>query len=83
MKLTNVKAMATKVIAVGALAAAVVLSAPAKAEAQQFAVGVHVGYPYGYDHYRIEQERRAAIIRHEEWVRAHEYGRYHRGYYVR
>jgi len=28
-----------------------------------------------YDHLRFEQERR-----HEEWVRAHEFGRYHDGY---
>jgi hypothetical protein len=43
-------------------------------------VGVQVGYPhyYGPDYYarlRFEQERR-----HAEWVRAHEYGRYHYGY---
>jgi hypothetical protein len=81
MKIANVKAMVAKGVTVGLLAGAVALAAPAKAEAQQFAVGVQVGYPhYGYigrDHYdrwRFEQ------LRHEEWVRAHEYNRYHYGY---
>jgi hypothetical protein len=74
MKITNVKAMVAKGVTVGLLAGAFVLAAPAKADAQQFAVGVQVGYPqYGYyDHVRFERERR-----HEEWVRAHEYRRYH------
>jgi hypothetical protein len=84
MTITNVKAMVVKGVAVGLLAGAFALAAPAKAEAQQFAVGVRVGYPH-YDHYdyarrdfyerqRIEQERR-----HEEWVRAHERDRYRYG----
>lgn len=89
MKITNVKAMVAKGVTVGLLAGAFVLAAPAKADAQQFAVGVRVGYPaygypaygypargyYGPDYYarqRFEQERR-----HAEWVRAHEYNRYH------
>jgi hypothetical protein len=79
MKITNVKAMVAKGVTVGLLAGAFVLAAPAKANAQQFAV-VQVGYPqhygyYGPDYYarlRFEQERR-----HAEWVRAHEYDRYH------
>jgi hypothetical protein len=79
MKITNVKAMVAKGVTVGLLAGAFVLAAPAKADAQQFAV-VQVGYPqhygyYGPDYYarlRFEQERR-----HAEWVRAHEYQRYH------
>jgi hypothetical protein len=78
MKITNVKAMVAKGVTVGLLAGAFVLAAPAKANAQQFAV-VQVGYPhygyYGPDYYarlRFEQERR-----HVEWVRAHEYQRYH------
>jgi hypothetical protein len=82
MKITNVKAMVAKGVTVGLLAGAFVLAAPAKADAQQFAVGVQVGYSqYGYarrdhyDHHRFEQERR-----HEEWVRAHEFGRYRDGY---
>jgi hypothetical protein len=78
MKITNVKAMVAKGVTVGLLAGAFVLAAPAKADAQQFAV--RVGYPhyYGPDYYarlRFEQERR-----HAEWVRAHEFGRYHYGY---
>lgn len=79
MKITNVKAMVAKGVTVGLLAGAFVLAAPAKANAQQFTVGVQVGYPYhgyyGPDYYarlRFEQERR-----HAEWVRAHEYQRYH------
>ncbi|MBB5342222.1 hypothetical protein [Tunturibacter empetritectus] len=85
MKITNVKAMVAKGVTVGLLAGAFVLAAPAKADAQQFAVGVRAGYPayygypayryYGPDYYarrRFEQERR-----HDEWVRAHEYERYH------
>ncbi len=82
MKITNLKAMAAKVMTVGLLAGAVVMAAPAKAEAQQFAVGVQVGYPhygYGPDYYarlRFDERRRAEFLRHEEWVRAHECGRY-------
>jgi hypothetical protein len=75
MKITNVKAMVAKGVTVGLLAGAFVLAAPAKADAQQFAV-VQVGYPYhGPDYYarlRFEQERR-----HAEWVRVHQYDRYH------
>jgi hypothetical protein len=71
--------MVAKVMTVGMLAGAFVLAAPAKAEAQGFAVGVEVGYPH-YDYARrdrYEFERREAFVRHQEWVRAHEYrGRY-------
>ena len=42
MKITNVKAMVAKMFTVGLLAAAVVMAAPAKAEAQ-VAVGVRIG----------------------------------------
>jgi hypothetical protein len=77
MKITNVKAMVAKAVTVTLLAGAVALAVPAKAEAQQLAVGVRFGYPgyYGPDYYarlRFERERR-----HAEWVRAHEYQRYH------
>jgi hypothetical protein len=49
MKLTSVKSMVLKGVTVGLLAGAVALAAPAKAEAQQFAVGVQFGSPsYGY-----------------------------------
>jgi hypothetical protein len=79
MKITNVKAMVAKGVTVGLLAGAFVLAAPAKANAQQVAV-VRVGYPqhygyYGPDYYarlRFERERR-----HAEWVRAHQFDRYH------
>jgi hypothetical protein len=90
MKITNVKAMVAKGVTVGLLAGAFVLAAPAKADAQQFAVGVRVGNPgyygysansypvygyYGPDYYarlRFERERQ-----HDEWVREHEFQRYH------
>jgi len=70
--------MVAKAVTVTLLAGAVVLAVPAKADAQQLAV--RVGYPgyhgyYGPDYYarlRFERERR-----HAEWVRAHEYQRYH------
>ncbi len=85
MKITNVKAMVIKGVTVSLLAGAFAMAAPAKAQAEQFAVGVRVGAPYygyyGPDYYarlRIEQERR----RHEEWVRAHQFDHYrndHRG----
>jgi hypothetical protein len=85
MRLTNVKAMAAKVMTVGLLAGAVALAVPAKAEAQQFVVGARFGAPaYRYDYYdrgRFERERRREeFIRHEEWVRAHEFRRGYYGY---
>jgi hypothetical protein len=50
MKLTNVKALIAKSLTVGLLVGAFVLAVPAKADAQQFAVGVQFGSPsYGYD----------------------------------
>jgi hypothetical protein len=49
MKLTSIKSMLIKGVTVGLVAGAVALAAPAKAEAQQFAVGVQFGSPsYGY-----------------------------------
>ena len=49
MKLTSVKSMMAKGVTVGLLAGAIALAAPAKAEAQQFAVAVQFGSPaYGY-----------------------------------
>ncbi len=60
------------------LAGAVVMAAPAKAEAQGFAVQV------GFRHYdysrrdRFEFERRQELLRHEEWLRAHRYYGYYR-----
>ncbi len=52
MKSTNVKAMVAKMFTVGLLAAAVVMAAPSKAEAQ-VAVGVRIGHgPYFAPAYR-------------------------------
>jgi hypothetical protein len=49
MKLTSVKSMVMKGVTVGLVAGAVALAAPAKAQAQQFGVGVQFGSPgYGY-----------------------------------
>ncbi|HEY1995441.1 MAG TPA: hypothetical protein VGG81_13625 [Edaphobacter sp.] len=49
MKLTSVKSMVRKGVTVGLMAGAFALAAPAKAQAQQFAVGVQFGSPsYGY-----------------------------------
>jgi hypothetical protein len=82
MKLTSIKSMVVKGVTVGLLAGAVVLAAPAKADAQRFVVGVQVGYPHydyvrrdHFDHVRFERERH-----HDEW-RAHE--RDHYRYYGR
>jgi hypothetical protein len=70
MKLANMKSMVMKGVTVGLLAVAVVMAAPAKAEAATFVIGV--GAPYYnragyYERLRIEEARR-----HAEWVRAHE-----------
>jgi hypothetical protein len=84
MKIPNVKTMIARSVTVGLVAAAFALAAPAKADAQQFAVGVQVGYPHGYygpDYYarlRVEQERRR-----DEWAHARHFDRYHHGYYGR
>jgi hypothetical protein len=75
MKGTSVKSMVAKVMTVGLLAGAFVLAAPMKANAQQFGVGVQVGYPH-YDYSRrdsFEFQRRQAFLRHEEWLRAHRF----------
>jgi hypothetical protein len=49
MKLTSVKSMVIKGATVGLVAGAIALAVPAKAQAQQFAVGVQFGSPsYGY-----------------------------------
>ncbi len=75
MKLTSVKAMVAKAMTVGMLAGAFVLATPAKAQAQQFGVGVQVGYPaYGYsrnyyERLRFERERRDAFLRQQAWER--------------
>ena len=45
---STLKAMVAKVMTAGLVAGALVLAAPAKAEAQQFVVGVQVGRPVVY-----------------------------------
>ena len=49
MKITNVKAMVAKVFSIGLLAGAVVMAAPAKAEAQ-VGIGVRIGPAYPVYH---------------------------------
>jgi hypothetical protein len=85
MKITNVKAILTKGVTVALLAGAVALAAPAKANAA-VVVGVGVGAPYyGYGYYGrpgyFERRRIEEARRHEAWVRAHEYNRYHHDHY--
>jgi hypothetical protein len=75
MKLAKVKSMLVKGVTVGLLAGAVVMAAPAKANAA-VVIGVGVGAPYYgrpgyYERMRIEEARR-----HAAWVRAHERDRY-------
>jgi len=84
MKLTSVKSMVMNSLTIGLVAGAVALAAPAKAQAQQFAVGVQFGSPaYGYDvprdyyaRQRYEElcrqrafEAQQAYARHEAWER--------------
>jgi hypothetical protein len=70
MRLTNVNSLIARSLAAGVLAGAFVLAAPAKANAQQFAVGVQFGSPtygngYGYDNPRDYYARQ----RYEELCR--------------
>ena len=75
MTISNVKAMVAKVLTAGVLAGAVMMAAPAKADAQAVRFGVQVGYPqYGYYHY--DHIRRDEYRRHDDWAR----GRDYRGY---
>jgi hypothetical protein len=76
MKLTSVKSMLMKGVMVGMVAGAVALAAPAKAQAQQFAVGVQFGSPsYGYDgprdYYARQRafEAQQAYARQQAWAR--------------
>jgi hypothetical protein len=84
MTITNVKAMVAKGVTVGLLAGAFALAVPAKADAQQFAVGVQVGYPhYGYGYYGPDYYARLRFDearRHAEWVRSREFRPYRYGY---
>ena len=54
MKIANAKGLVTKLMITGLAAAAFVVASPSKAQAQGFAIGVHVGQPayapaYAYD----------------------------------
>ncbi|SNS23506.1 hypothetical protein SAMN05421770_101104 [Granulicella rosea] len=84
MTITNVKAMVAKVLTVGVLAGAVVMAAPAKAEAQGFAVGVRFGAPvrpvyvaprYYGPRYVVPAYGYGYGYRHDGWA----YDRYHHG----
>ena len=86
MKIANVKGMVAKGMVVVLAAGALMFASPAKAEAQGFAVGVRVGAPvyrpraYGPAPFygsgaRFEFGRREAFVRHEDWARAHRFGR--------
>ena len=68
--------MVAKVMTAGLLAGAFVLVAPVKAEAQDFGIGVQIGYPHYdyshrdyYEHQRFEEERREAYARQQEFLR--------------
>jgi len=61
----------------GVAAAALMVANPAKAQAE-VVVGVRAGYPARYGvvaERRPEFLRREAIVRHDEWVRAHRFDR--------
>ena len=80
-KAARVKGLIAKVLLGGFLAAAVVVAAPAKAQAQE----VYVGGGYYARHSFYERERIEAFRRHEAWVRAEEFRhfrheRFYRGY---
>ncbi len=78
MKLANVKGMIAKVLTVGFLAGAVVMFAPAKAQAQE----VFVGNGFYARHNFYERQRIEAYRRHREFEREREFRRYHRdGFY--
>jgi len=83
MKLANLKGLVTKSIVATVAAGALLFAAPTKSQAQVF-IGARFGRPvarvyvapapvyvapYGY------YARREAIIRHDEWLRAHRFAR--------
>ena len=95
MKISGVKAMFGKVMAIGLFAGAVALVGSAKAEAQQVAFGVQFGSPYyqGYyegdarrdfwQHEQRERAREAAIAQHEAWERHQAYEQHERWEHAR
>lgn len=82
MKIPNVKGLVTRTIVAAVAAGALLFAAPTKSQAQ-VVVGLRFGHPapvyvapapiyvapYGYYGYG----RREAIIRHDEWIRAHRF----------
>jgi hypothetical protein len=87
------KGLIAKLTIAGFAVAAFTLASPAKADAQQFAVGVefghpgyvayHDGYRYDRDDYRRheefrEREARADFLRRQEFIRHEQWERYHR-----
>lgn len=79
MKLANMKGLVAKVVTVGFLAGAVVMFAPAKAQAQEFFVG-NGGFYARHDFY--ERQRIEAFRRHEALERQREFRHFRRdGYY--
>lgn len=79
--MATLKSMIAKVMTAGLLGGALMLSAPKKAGAQQFSIGVQIGRPVGYpaypgyygrrddyDRMRWERARQAEIAR-QEWAR--------------
>ena len=82
MKLASVKSMLAKGVTVGLVAGAIALAAPAKAQAQQFAVGVQFGSPaygpsYGYDSPRdyYARQRYAELCRQRAFEAQQAYAR--------
>jgi hypothetical protein len=89
MKIANVNSMVAKGMLATVVAGALMIASPAKANAEQFGVGVVVGYPHrdfdrrDYDRRDFDRrqdflrheewERRQAFLRHEEWERAHRF----------
>jgi hypothetical protein len=80
MKNANVKGTVAKAMLAGVVAGALMMAAPAKAQAQEVVIGARFGRPiYGPpDRFAIERReeflRREAFLRHQEWERAHRFG---------
>ena len=84
----RIRRMVAKAMLAGMAAGAIMLASPAKAQAQEFVVGVRAGGPfYGERRFEFERRqeflrreefaRREAFLRHEEWLRAQ---RFHGSY---
>jgi len=76
MKLTNVKALATKAMVAAVAAGALLFAAPTKSQAQ-----VVVGFTFGHPAPVYVAPRpiyvapRPYIVRRDEWIRAHRFER--------